>query len=454
MNPYIGAPRMKQRPMQMRAMQLMASRIANIALPSAGYNVFSKLRERQFKRYGNFGMANDPRTMRMPPDQYISGNLPNLPTTASMETIHERSQFNTRQESMQREMGMTSLNMPLHQDLGAPRQGIASAQVGPQPAGMAAGNPMVEDQGWGVTLGQIIGSGLLSQQQLQSASFANILSMVRVDGGTEQDRQEMAYYLQRYVLEGMIRGVDLIRDIKEDYGGSIRIQLTDGAVCGDYSTGIIGCGGMGYTQFRKSFWNNAGDGTKLALFYHEVGHEMLNRGHNFTPSSLMGYDRFNNSWQSNGSTYTSLMDELFRNAVNVSRFTPTRQTPPQWAPEWFPSVPGGTLPPGTPPGSPPGPPPIGPPQSPPGTTITNTTTNTYNLTPVAVQPGSSSVGNIMSSGAGIKPAQADDTSKTPVAGTLPDMAAVQSFAAGLASNVVKSSGIANLSNALLRFKSG
>lgn len=418
-------------------MQALASRIANVSLPNGAYDIFAKLRNKGFQRYGDYGMANDPRTTMMPPDQYIGARIPDLPTSADLETINERSTFQTRQDTMQRTLGMSSMSMPLQQQMGAPRQGIASALNAPS----AAGDPKIDDTGWAVSLAQIVGSGKLTQEQLQRASYSSVYSMVRVDGGSEADHQEMAYYLQRMILEGYLRGVDITRDIQNEYGGSIRVQLTDGAVCSTTSTSIIGCGGMGYVQFRNGFWQNAGDGTKLALFYHEFGHEILNRPHNMVPSSLMGYDRFNNSWQSNGSTYNSLIDELFRNASGVNSTTAGPLATPEQIQQWL-----------TGQGVTTGAPPLGPPGAPPGTTIQNTVT--YNLMPTAVNPGSSSVGNIMT-GNSIDPRPAGSGGeKTPVAGSLPDMASVQAFAAGLAEAAVKGSGIANLGSALLRLKSG
>ncbi len=435
-------------PQRIDWMQKMASRVSNVALPNRGYDVFGKLRERTVQRYGNHGLAIDPRKRMMPADQYLSTGVPRLPSSEDLDTQHRRSNFQTRTEIARQGAGMASLAPAMNAASMAPREGIASARG----AGMAAGNPQVEDAGWGQTMAQMIGSGMLSQEQLQAASFSNVLSMMRVDGGTDTDRREMAFYMQRMIMEGFVRGVDLVRDIKEDYGGSIRVQLTDGAVCGSYSTGIIGCGGMGYTQLRNSSWQGMGDGAKLALFYHEVGHEMLNRTHKFVPSSLMGYDRFNNSWQKDAVVYDQLMDELYANANSVSRFNPTNGLTPAQAdtlmkanPDWFPSVsgadPSGIGPNGNPNTAPP-----------PGNT-TNTTNNTT-IIPPTVQPASAA-GTIGASTMGGRAGTPEEASKTPVAGSLPDMASVHSFAAGLKDTMNRASPtLQGLAGALTRFKTG
>ncbi len=452
-------------------MQKMASRVSRIALPNRGYDVFGKLRERSVKRYGqNYGMANDPRKRMMPADQYLSTGVPRLPSSEDLDTQHRRNNFQTRTEIARQGAGMASLAPAINAAAMPPRPGIATdhhssgmatsfSETGANanwrgsPAAMAAGNPQVEDAGWGQTMSQIVGSGMLSQEQLQAASFSNVLSMTRVDGGTDNDRREMAFYMQRMIMEGYIRGVDLVRDIKNEYGGSIRIQLTDGAVCSTTSTSIIGCGGMGFTQFRNSFWQNAGDGTKLALFYHEVGHEMLNRGHDMRPSSLMGYDRFNNSWQKDAGTYDALMDELYRNSSGVSKVS-ANNTPLTTAqadalikanPDWFPSVsgvdPSGIGPNGNPNTAPP-----------PGNT-TNTTNNTT-IIPPTVQPASAA-GTIGASTMGGRAGTPEEASKTPVAGSLPDMASVHSFAAGLKDTMNRASPtLQGLAGALTRFKTG
>lgn len=451
-------------------MQLMASRIANVALPSSGYNIFSKLRDSQFKRYGNFGIARDPRTALLPPDQYISGNIPVLPTEADMDSVHKKNTFNTRAEIEQRSLGMANMSMasqmrvaqmdPAFGQASATKAGLGDhsghshgpngeCATGFQAGGAnanwmnqnRAGNPQVEDNGWAQTLGQIVGSGMLTQEQLQRASYANVYSMVRMDGGTEADKQEMTYYLQRMIMEGYVRGYDLTRDIQNEYGGTFKIQLTDGAVCSTTSTSIIGCGGMGYVQFRNGFWQNAGDGTKLALFYHELGHEILNRPHNMVPSSLMGYDRFNNSWQSNASTYDQLMDELFGNSSGVNRTVAgplaTQQEIQQWLTNQGVTTGGGPL------GNPNGP--------------NNTTNNNinYQLNPTQINPMTGTPSTI-TSGQGPSNSSPENNDKTPVAGMLPNMSdSTGTFAAGLADAASKSSGmLRGLAGALQRFKSG
>lgn len=425
-------------------MQMMASRIANVALPSAGYDIFAKLRNRSFQRYGNFGMARDPRTQLLPPDQYISGKIPVLPMEEDMDRVHKKNTFNTRAEIEQRSLGMADIGMAAQMRVQAmpAAQGQASSYVGAYPTapagGMRAGDPKIEDTGWGMTLAQVVGSGMLTQQQLQTASYSNVYSMIRLEGGTEADKQEMAYMFQRMILEGYVRGYDLVRDVKEDYGGSIRIQLTDGAVCGTTSTGIIGCGGMGYTQFRNSFWQNSGDGTKLALFFHEVGHEMANRGHAFGSQSLMSYDYFNNSWVK-GSTYDQLMDEYFRNSSNVSRVTPggTLATPQEI--QQFLSGQGIT----------------GPiPNGPNGPNTTNNNNFNYTLNPTAINPVTGTPSTI-TSGQG-PTSSPENNDKTPVAGSLPNMSeSTGAFAAGLADAAAKSAPmLRGLAGALQRFKSG
>lgn len=447
--PY-GRVKSQNKVFNIRAMQAMANRVANIALPGNRYSIFGKLREMSVKRYGNYGMANDPNTRLMPPDQYLGIKAPQLPIEQAHEQKRGQSRFETRDDLLRQQAGAASLSMPMmgqqpRPGIGSPFGGMgAVAPSGPQ----AAGNETVDDSGWNTTLSQIVGSGMLSQQQLQSASFNNVYSMINTTGMTESEKREMAFYMQRMILEGYVRGVDLVREIKSMNGGKINISLA-ATVCGG---GADGCGTAETNtfSFRTAWWRNRDDKLKLALFYHEAGHALLNRSHTGAYSIMqVPYNQISGNWQSN-SQYKVLMDELFNNSSTYKSQIQRGNIPLNQA---MAILNGGAVPPGTPnaptnPNDPSNPllQPIV--MNPPDVTNISKTFMPPNVTPI----GSSSVPAVQGRGLGSSP---KDVDKTPVAGTLPDMTAVHTFAAGLQEAGAKqSTPLGGLAGALTKFKHG
>lgn len=444
-----GRIKTKATPFNVRVMQQMAHRIANISLPAAKYSIFDKLREKNFKQYGNFGMANDPRKNLIPPIDYLGTKLPQLPEEMRQERVRGKTDFESRADALRKQAGARAMTMPMMGGAAAP--GIATPQ-----GGQPAGSETVDDTGWNVTLSQIVGSGMLSQQQLQSASFNNVYSMINATGMTESTKREMTYYLQRMILEGYIRGVDMVREIKSQNGGKINIGLAN-AVCG--STAYDGCGdwGSNTVTFRAAWWNGSTDKLKLALFYHELGHAILNRPHNSSYSIMqVPYNQISGTWQTN-SNYKTLVDELFRNNANSKlNVGVTRgNIPLNQAMSILNGGNPGPLPPSTGPNTTPINPTTGQPDInimnslPPMTNITN------NYTPPQINEMGGGGVQGPTSGGGYNPGTPKDAEKTPVAGMLPDMNAVHTFAAGLQDTMARgSSTLQGLAGAITKFKHG
>lgn len=472
-----GKVKSQNKVMHVRAMQAIAQRVSNIVLPQAKYDVFNKLRDRAIKNWGSYGMANDPRDKAPGVAPHLASAIPDLAMDSQFEQKRRQSRYSTRDDLIRQRAGAASLSMPVPDR--NTRTGIASAP-GNAPGhdegdhsqcmhgstsavgsggGMAAsdGNPTVDDRGWTVNLSQIVGSGLLSQQQLQTANINNVYSMINADGMGDTEKREMAYYLQRFILEGYIRGVDVVREIKAQNGGKINIGLR-GTVCGG---GADGCGdsSTNTTTFRAAWWRNSTDKLKLALFYHEIGHTLLNRPHNGAYSIMKGrpysYDQITDRWQSNNE-YKTLMDELFRNNNNsrVASSIQRGNIPLNQAM----SILNGGGPISTTPNNPNDPNTVVGPDGPIINNITtpppNVTTINQSFVPPTINPiGSSGAGNM--GGGGGRFSTPNDAAKTPVAGTLPDMNAVHTFAAGLQEASAKQSApLGGLAGALTKFKHG
>lgn len=411
----------------------MARRIANVVMPSSSLDIFAKLRAKAARKYGpnNLGMASDPRIIQ---ERYLASNLPELPSTLKLQKIQKQSTFQTRDDMVRQGVGLPSLGMP-GQPAPMPGRATAAQMAGAGELGGTIGDSAyVEDADWQVSLSQILGQSALTQEQLQAASYANVRSLL---GGTGDEawKDEMTYYLQRMVLEGYAHGVDLVREIQSG-GGTLDINPRywgDGYLLGcSYSNNVV--------EIASDRWGNFDDATKLTILYHELGHELLQRG-DFT-GGIMTYDYFGaDAWVHDN--YQGMVDSLFNGAVNTSGETPgTALTQDQINqmiaanPGWYPSVTGAA--------------PGGPGTTTPTTTTTTTTTNNYKLIPPTVTPWSGNAGSVGGTG-GARPKPAEP-GKTPVAGVLPDMNAVLGFAAGLADATGKSA--STFDQALARFRAG
>lgn len=435
---------MRQRqPIRVGAAQILASRVANIVLPQRAASIFPKLLERQKLRYGeNYGMATPPS------NGGLSESMTVGPSTRGMKDRQSLNTFDTRADLIRQQSGLQPLTiqqMSPRPGRGSPtgvRDGaLAPASMNPRLSATAspAGAETVDDSGWPVTLTQILGSRVLSAEQLQAASYGNVYAMIAAGskGLSEQNHQEAAYLMQRMILEGYIRGVDIVRDIQKENGGKVPLSIFT------FNQGsTIGWGGGGNVQLDANYWNSVDDAGKLALFYHEMGHELLDISgvQEHTNGGIMNPIVMSSSQIK--ANYTSLMDSFFK-LGDSNRFTPTAQNVDvnallQAHPDWFPSV-TGTVTPGGPFGSPTGP--------------------TGNVTNISVPPApvvpliGSSLTDI--SAGGTSAAQPASESKTPVAGVLPDMQQLYTFSAGLANQQNRQSpSLQGMAGALAKFQSG
>lgn len=203
----------------------------------------------------------------------------------------------------------------------------------------------VDDQNFGVKLSQIVGSGMLSQEQLKRASIQNVSQMFNVQGAkTPEEKQEIYFYFQRMMLEGMIRGVDITKDLPKQ-GNRFSVTITDGNVPYGSGDGVIGLATQRGVYLKGSFWRNKDDAQKLALFYHEVGHELMNKAHE--GEGMMKSGGNSNSARtikSSRQAYDQYMNNFFDSSS--SRGFSHLRTPVQknhqaeFDPSWFPAATG------------------------------------------------------------------------------------------------------------------
>lgn len=291
----------------------IAARIARIILPKTGAHIFDKIRKAQVKAYGEkWAEKTDPR------NHFKAAADPVKVGPNSNKVLKKREELTDRTRSTVLQMLGSNNASSYLPNLVSRRPGIASspqeqmaAAVEERATGSSSNTVYVDDQGFPVTLNQILGSQLLSPAQLKAASIQNVESLVKFNGGTSVQRQEALYMTQRMMLEGYIRGVDIQKAIQQQNG-----LVFDFASSGLVGGSILGSTGGNRTTFNSSWWDSHSDADKYTLFLHEVGHNVLDATHESTnkqknPNTIMTALYAGDVADGHGGGYTALMNELF-----------------------------------------------------------------------------------------------------------------------------------------------
>ncbi len=331
----------------------LAGRIANLAIPSTANSIFSDIQKSHVRRFGNdFGGATDPRQFFMRANPFSDQIKIGLGSTMSLKDAQNRIDRETRSEKARMS------GQPLPQFLGPLQKGIATAQqqvhsdIQEQRNGV---NSMyVEDSRWPVTMNQILGSKMLTPDQLKRASIQNIGNYLNVSGGTNTERAEMHYMFQRMMLEGFIRGVDITRDFKSAGAGGrnpkLNIVLTPGTTVASNSNNIGLSTQAGTVKFNVGYMRRNNDNVNMSLFYHEIGHELLNKEHSSAEGIMKsgGSNRAGQNLLKSTASYNGIMNQLFTPNGSLSngskhlRVPINRNQEGKYDPSWFPSATGGT----------------------------------------------------------------------------------------------------------------
>ena len=315
---------------------MIADRIAGIAMPSSGNSIWDALGKAfgiGAKSSGGLGarFSTPHRTRKLKKiknrllDQYVRGE--------------EADRFGVRLPSLRAlgpaQRGIATAgkfrNMSEEQYV---EEAVDGATKGP--GAVEGDTQFVDDKGWPVTLKQILGSRLLTNEMYEKASIQNVSRLINVRGGSQQQNEELKYMFQRMMLEGFIRGVDITKELERQGGLDITI--------GKYET--IGVhkyvDGQPTVIFKDSWWNSKGDADKYTLFIHEVGHSLLNASHENDRSKKTKQPGRIMTPIYAGSVlrdYNNLMDGLFKESTSYNRINVQEQTTPQqFDPSWFPSL--------------------------------------------------------------------------------------------------------------------
>lgn len=462
MNLYKSAPRTGAKPKKVSTIHKLAARFGSVRLPLRSYSVFDALLEQQKAQYGeDYGLATRPPVEAM--GMSLGAQAVTPPSTQEMESIVAKSNFASRVDIARQSSGMAAMETPIgpgssrgaalfNQYAMTPRRAMAAAPRTAANITQSAAVVNLNLDALQPSLAQTLGSGMLSQQQLQAASYSNVYSLIKPGRASEADRQKATILLQRMILEGYVRGVDVARFFKEKGGLSYSVGSPR---CG------LSCGGTTSTGQPFVDMNNDGhygsDIGFLNIFYQEVGHAMGLLTH--TRGLMAGSYQYKDLKGQTVANYSKWLDWFFQDIGGTSRmssykFQPTRGLDANQVNQiiqqnqgWFPTVTGADPNGGVTP-------------NPDGTTTTNTTNtvNNYNtFVPPTVNPGA---GGQTFIGDSTVESGRTQTGNTPVQGGGPGSeegtaASLRSFAAGLRDE--KSSPrttLAGLAGALARFKSG
>lgn len=144
-------------------------------------------------------------------------------------------------------------------------------------------------------------SGILSARQLQAASLPNVLSLFNAP---DSIRSEVAHFLQRFILDGFARGVD-VPAIMKSRGTKWDFHVAE------IGGNAIGDGKFGRVRFDEDWYpGQTSYMKKLQLFYHEMGHAALDRGHTVAPNGTPLMLQSQNG-KLNDSNWESWIDGLF-----------------------------------------------------------------------------------------------------------------------------------------------
>lgn len=321
---------------------VVAEKVANIASPASSVSIWDKLGAKSGTTTSAPRMSGG--MTAMSPGTYGTSKLQHLSTQLA---------DNERYKN------------PLPNLAGKPKQGIASAMQevsGGIGAGAHKGNTVfVDDKNWPVTLKEIIGSRMLTQEQLKKASIDNVKKMFSVglnsgrhqgsaSVGTKEENEELYYMFQRMMIEGFVRGVDISDEIEKRGGLNIAIREVSFNKNAKNNIGLHSTGPTGSSiNFNARHWRKMSEMEKYTLFMHEVGHGLLRRPelgaeHKY---DIMGDGPYGvaKRLMSSKETYNAILNDHFGSANNkgtIAMAASLKNGPKtaEFDPSWFPQLSG------------------------------------------------------------------------------------------------------------------
>ncbi|UOF79068.1 neutrophil collagenasE [Caudoviricetes sp.] len=154
----------------------------------------------------------------------------------------------------------------------------------------------------------ILSSGKLTSSQIKAASISNVMTLFDAPAAV---KDEFAHFLQRFIIDGFLRGVDVVAIMKSGSKRWVYSIEEQGSNVLATAQGRSGVSTNGSIEFDDDFWDS---GTsyekKLQLFYHEMGHAALARPHDDDGIMEQGV----NGDIGMMSNYNAIVNELFGEA--------------------------------------------------------------------------------------------------------------------------------------------
>ncbi len=321
---------------------VVAEKVANIASPASASSIWDKL-----------GAKSGTSTTAPKLSGGMTALSPGTYGTSKLQHLSTQLADNERYKN------------PLPHLAGRPKQGIATAMqevAGGIGAGAHKGNTVfVDDKNWPVTLKEIIGSRMLTQEQLKKASIDNVKKMFSVglnsgrhqgsaSVGTKEENEELYYMFQRMMLEGFVRGVDISDEIEKRGGLNIAIRDVSFNKNAKNNIGLHSTGPTGSSiNFNSRHWRKMSEMEKYTLFMHEVGHGLLRRPELGAEQKydIMGDGPYGvaKRLMSSKETYNAILNDHFGSANNkgtIAMAASLKNGPKisEFDPSWFPQLSG------------------------------------------------------------------------------------------------------------------
>lgn len=157
------------------------------------------------------------------------------------------------------------------------------------------------------TIEEMFASGKLTKAQLEAASMPNVMTLFDAPAN---DKAELAHFMQRFILDGYMRGVDVVKLLKEK-PTKYHLDIIDIQSAYGRPSGAVATANQSRAGFDTSYWDDSTSYiSKLTTFYHEMGHGLLDQNHNENEggSWIMSHNGPGSTFMSN---YDERMGELF-----------------------------------------------------------------------------------------------------------------------------------------------
>ncbi len=123
---------------------------------------------------------------------------------------------------------------------------------------------------------QRIGEQMLLPNQARAASISNVLSMFNTSGLSESERLETGFMIQKMIVEGYLRGVDVPGLMRKRH-------MRDGALHVGFNDSPIPSGNA--IVLDRQSWQSKPDSFRTADFMHKLGSRLTSRPSATPPSS-------------------------------------------------------------------------------------------------------------------------------------------------------------------------